>query len=154
MELKSTLKVFNESDLPSSPGIAQGQTTKRLAGSAEHPSERIGVILASFKPGTIEHLHWHLTEAFHYIISGRGIVRDIEGNSYEVGPGSVVYAPPGILGSHEWEIKEDLQLISIKATTDPEKIIQFTVDKSTMESKVDLDYLIKRGAAALKKSLY
>lgn len=154
MELKSTLKVFNESDLPSSPGIARGQTTKRLAGSAEHPSERIGVILASFKPGTIEHLHWHLTEAFHYIISGRGIVRDIEGNSFEVGPGSVVYAPPGILGSHEWEIKEDLQLISIKATTDPEKIIQFTVDKSTMESKVELDYLIKRGAAALKKSLY
>ncbi len=154
MELKSTLVVFNESDLPSSPGIAQGQTTKRLAGSAEHPSERIGVILASFEPGTIEHLHWHLTEAFHYIVSGRGIVRDIEGNSYNVGPGSVVYAPPGISGSHEWEIKERLQLISIKGTTDPEKIIQFTVDKSTMESKVELDYLIKRGAAALKKSLY
>ena len=154
MELKSTLKVFNEADLPSSPGIAQGQTTKRLAGNAEHPSERIGAIIATFKPGALEHLHWHLVESFHYIISGRGILRDIEGNSYEVGPGSVVYAPPGLLGSHEWEIIEQLQMISVKATTDPEKIIQFTVDKSTMESKADLDYLIKRGAADLKKSLY
>ena len=154
MELKSTLQVFNESQLTASPGSAQGQMTKRLAGSAEHPSERIGVILASYKPGSIEHLRWHFVESFHYIISGRGILRDIEGKSHPVGPGDVVYAPPGILGSHEWEIKEDLQLISIKATTDPEKIIQFTVDKSTMESKVDLDYFIKRGAAALKKSLY
>ncbi|MFC1798341.1 cupin domain-containing protein [Thermodesulfobacteriota bacterium] len=125
-----------------------------MAGSAKHPSERIGVILATFKPGTLEHLHWHLTEAFHYIISGRGVVRDIEGNSYDIGPGTVVYAPPGLLGSHEWEVIEELQLISVKGTIDPEKIIQFTVDKSTKESKVDLDYLIERGAADLKKSLY
>jgi mannose-6-phosphate isomerase-like protein (cupin superfamily) len=154
MELKSTLQVFNESDLPSSPGVVQGQTVKWLAGNAEHPSERIGAILASFKPGVLEHLHWHLTEAFHYIISGRAILRDIEGNSYDIGPGSVVYAPPGLLGSHEWEVIEELRLISIKGTTDPERIIQFTVDKSTKESKVELDYLIKCGAADLKKSLY
>ena len=37
MEIKSTLKVFSESDLPVSPGIAQGQTVKRLAGNDEHP---------------------------------------------------------------------------------------------------------------------
>lgn len=154
MELKSTLQVFNESHLTASPGSAQGQMTKRLAGSAEHPSERIGVILASYKPGSIEHLHWHLVESFHYIISGRGILRDIEGKSYPVGPGDVVYAPPGILGSHEWEIIETLQLISVKGTCDPERVIQFTVDKSTMESKADLNYLIKRGAADLKKSFY
>jgi len=154
MELKSTLKVFNAADVPSAPGIAKGQTTKRLAGNAEHPSERLGAILATFQPGSLEHLHWHLTESFHYIISGRGILRDIEGNSIEVGPGSVVYAPPGLMGSHEWEVIEQLQMISVKATTEPMKIIQFTVDKTTKESKADLDYLIKRGAADLKKSLY
>ncbi len=154
MKIKSTLQIFNEADAKVAPGIAKGQTTNRLAGGGDHPSERIGVILATFKPGAIEHLHWHLTEAFHYILSGRGIVRDIEGNSFEVGPGTVVYAGPGLAGSHEWEIIEELRMISVKATTDPMRIIQFTVDKNTMESKADLDYLISRGAAVLKESLY
>jgi hypothetical protein len=31
-------------------------------------------------------------------------MRDIGGNSYPIGPGSAIYAPPGIAGSHEWEI--------------------------------------------------
>jgi len=116
MELKSTLKVFNESEIPGGTGVTTGQTLKQLAGSAEHPSERIRAILASFKPGTHEKLHWHLIEAFYYVISGRAVMTDIEGKTYDIGPGSVVYAPPGIAGSHSWEIKEQLQLISFRAT--------------------------------------
>ena len=108
MELKSTLKVFNEADLPAVPGVTQGQILKQLAGSAEHPSERLTVRLASFKPGTYEELHWHLIEAFYYVISGRAVMTDIEGKTYDIVPGSVVYAPPGIAGSHSWEIKEAL----------------------------------------------
>jgi hypothetical protein len=63
MELKSTLKVFNESDDPPGSGIVPGQIRKRLAGTAFHPSERIMAIMASDEPGTVEHLHWHITEA-------------------------------------------------------------------------------------------
>ena len=154
MELKSALQVFNQSNEPVSPGVVPGLTIKKLAGCAEHPSERISVGLATFAPGTHEHLHWHLIETFHYIVAGRGIVRDIEGNSYNVGPGDVVYGPPGLLGAHEWEVKETLQLLTIKGTTAAERAIQFNIERATMESKAELGYLVERGAADMKKSFY
>ena len=77
-------------------------------------------------------------------------MRDIEGRTYDIGPGSVVYAPPGIAGSHEWDIKEPLQLLSVRATTDPEKNIQFEVDKASKESSIGFDYLMSRGGAKFK----
>lgn len=154
MELKSTLKVYNESDLEAGPGVVKGQTQKLLIGTDERPGERLRVILASFESGTHEHLHWHLIEAFYYVMSGTAVMTDIEGRQYDIGPGSVIYAPPGIAGSHSWEIKERLQLIAVRATTDPERTIQFTVDKSSKESKIEFDYLISREGAKFKKSLY
>jgi mannose-6-phosphate isomerase-like protein (cupin superfamily) len=154
VELKSALQVFNQAAVPVSPGVVDGLTIRKLAGDREHPSERISVGLATFAPGTHEHLHWHLIETFHYIVAGRGIVRDIEGNSYEVGPGDVVYGPPGMRGAHEWEVKETLQLLTIKATNAPERAIQFNIDRATMESRAELGYLVERGAADLKQSFY
>jgi mannose-6-phosphate isomerase-like protein (cupin superfamily) len=154
MDLKSALQVFNQSRVPTSPGVIDGLTIRKLAGSAENPSERISVGLATFGPGTHEHLHWHLIETFHYIVAGRGIVRDLEGISYDVGPGDVVYGPPGIRGAHEWEVRETLQLLTIKATNAPERAIQFSIDRATMESKADLDYLVERGAGDMKESFY
>ena len=149
-ELKSTLKVYNEGELKKGPGVVQGQTIKLLIGDKERPSERIFAGLATFKPGTYEHLHWHPTEVFYYVISGRAVMKDIEGKVYDLRPGSVVYAPAGIAGSHDWDIKEQLQLIFIRATTDPEKIIQFTVDESSKESSIEFDYLIRQGGAQFK----
>ena len=154
MTLKSSLQVFNQASVPQSPGVIPGLTIRKLAGDGDHPSERISVGLATFAPGTHEHLHWHLIETFHYIVAGRGIVRDIEGNSFEVGPGDVVYGPPGLRGAHEWEVKETLQLLTIKGTTDPERAIQFNLDRASMESTAQLDYLVARGAADMKKSFY
>ena len=153
-KVKSDLQVFNQRDVPESPGVIKGIMLRKLAGSAEHPSERISVGLATFAPGTHEHLHWHLIETFHYVLSGSAIVRDIEGNRYEVGPGDVVYGPPGVRGSHEWEVKDSLQLLTVKATNDPERAIQFNFDMETMASSAELDYLIDRGAADMKKSFY
>ena len=154
MNMESTLKVFNEAEVPAASGVTQGQTLKHLVGSAEHPSERINIRLASFKPGTIENLHWHLIEVCYYVISGRAVMTDIEGNTHDIGPGTVVYASPGIAGSHSWEIKETLQLISIRATTDSEKHIQFDVDPSTKQSTISLNHLSARKAVNFKKSLY
>ncbi len=152
-ELKSTLRVLNEADLESKPAEHPGQTRKNLVGNEERPSERLHVSLASFNPGAKAPLHWHLVEAVYYVISGRAVMEDIEGKVYEIGPGSTIYYPAGIAGSHSWDIKERLQLISIRATRDPEKLIQFRVDKSTRDSLVELDRLI-RHAATNFKSLY
>ena len=99
-------------------------------------------------------MHWHLIEVFYYVISGRAEMKDIEGRSYELRPGSVIYAKPGIAGSHSWQIKERLQLIGIRATADPEKTIQFDVDPVTQESTMPVERLAKRQAINIKKSLY
>ena len=150
MPIKSTLLVFNEADLKTEPGAAKGITVKTLVGNKERPSERLCVNLPTIQSGTLEHLHWHLIEAFNYVISGRAVVRDIEGRSYEIGPGSVLYAPPGIAGSHEWEVKEQVQLISPRATTDSERSIQFTVDKNSKVSSIEFDYLVRRAGSRFK----
>lgn len=81
MELKSTLRVSNETDVSSEPGVVGGMTVKQLCGVKGRSSEKITVRLATFKPGTLEHLHWHLIEVFYYVISGRAIMRDIEGRT-------------------------------------------------------------------------
>jgi len=155
MGIKSTLKVFNQSEVQGVQGVVgHGQLVKQLAGNAEHPSERLTVSLVTFEPGTHENLHWHLIEVFYYVISGRAVMQDIEGKTYDLGPGSVVYATPGIAGSHSWEIKERLQLIGVRATADPEKTIQFDVDPVTQESTMPIDRLAKRHAISFKKSHY
>jgi hypothetical protein len=66
----------------------------------------------------------------------------------------VIYAGPGIAGSHSWTIKEKLQLLGIRATADPEKTIQFDVDPATKESTMPVERLARRQAVSLKKSLY
>lgn len=155
MEIKSTLRVFNASEVQGVPGVLpQGQIVRNLAGSAERPTERLTVNLVNFEPGVHEHLHWHLIEVFYYVISGRAVMKDIEGRTHDLGPGSVIYAPPGIAGSHSWEIKDKLQLIGIRATADPERVIQFDVDPVTKESTMPVERLARRQAISLKKSFY
>ena len=46
MKLKSTLRVFNETELAPGPGVVKGQSQKQLAGDPNHPTERIIVRLA------------------------------------------------------------------------------------------------------------
>ena len=154
MELKSTLKVFNEANLPAYEGIYKGQMGKTLAGSTENPSERMEVRLVSMEPGTHAEPHWHLIEKLYYVISGRAVMTDIEGKTHDIGPGSVVYAPPGIVGAHSWEAKEAMQIICFRASTDIEASIQFEVDLSTKQSSVTLEKLANKQATTFKKSLY
>ena len=154
MKIKSELQVFNQAGEPETPGVIPGLTVKKLAGCADDPAERISVGLATFGPGTHEHLHWHMIETFHYVTAGKGIVRDIEGNSWEVGPGDVVFGPAGLRGAHEWEVKESLSLLTIKGTTSAERAIQFNIDSKTLQSSADMQYLVDRGVADMKQSFY
>jgi len=154
MELKSTLQVFNEADEPTIPGVTTGQTAKQLAGNERHPSERLMIRLVTFEVGAHARLHWHLIEAFYYVISGRAIMTDIEGKTMEIGPGTVIYAPPGILGSHSWKVTEKLQLIGVRATAEAEKAnLQFFVDTTTMDSSLSFNLLENMQAVSFK-SLY
>ena len=150
MEVKSTLQVVNEASLKWQTGVTDGQTIKALVGHADRPTDRIRTALATYEPGTIEALHWHPIEAFYFVISGHATVRNIEGEEFEVGPGSYIYAPPGIAGAHEWEVKESLQLLSMRASTESVRKMQFTVDKKTKRSYIDLDELARRGGISFK----
>ena len=154
MEVKSTLRVYNENEIERKKGVTKGQTQRFLIGTPEKPSERLRILRASYEPNSLEQLHWHTIEAFYFVISGHAIVRDVEGNSYEAGPGTVIYAPAGFAGAHEWEVPESLELLAVQATTDPQRKLQLTVDKTTMESKISLEELIERRGGVSFKSLY
>lgn len=150
MEIESTLLVLGESEVKAVPGVTQGQTLKALIGSGKYPADRLRVALANYEPGTVEQLHWHPIEACYFVVSGHAVVRDINGKEYQAGAGSIIYCPPGIAGAHEWEVKEKLQLLSIRGSTETNKKMQFTVDKKTKRSYIDLEDLVKRDAISFK----
>ena len=150
MEFESTLRVIDKSQVTELPGVVEGQTVQPLVGVPEFPSERVRVAVATFKPGTHEELHWHAIEVFYYVMAGSATVRDYHGREYPVSAGSAIYAPPGIAGAHEWEVKEALQILAVRATTESDKKMQFTIDKKTKRSYIDLDELAKRGGISFK----
>lgn len=150
MEIKSTLRVINQAEVKGQEGVIPEQRMQRLVGTDDCPTDRLRVGLASYKPGAKEELHWHPIEAFYYVLSGHATVRDYEGKEYEVGAGTAIYAPPGIAGAHEWEVKEGLTLLAVRGTTESDRKLQFTVDKETKRSYIDLEDLVKRGGASFK----
>jgi quercetin dioxygenase-like cupin family protein len=151
MELKPTLRVINQVDYPGKRGVTDGQTYQRLVGWPEvQQTDRVRVGRATYKPGTYEQLHWHPIEACYYVIAGHATVRNVNGEEFEVGPGSMIYAPAGIAGAHEWEVKEYLELLDIRATNETDKKMQYTVDKKTMRSYIDLEDIAYREAISFK----
>lgn len=150
MDVRPTLQVIDAAKIKARPGVTKGQMLKPIVGHDECPTDRVRTALATYEPGTIEQLHWHPIEAYYFVISGRAIVRDLQGNEYEAGPGTSIYAPPGIAGAHEWEIMEPTQLLSVRASTDATRKLQFTVDKKTRRSYIDLDELARRGGVSFK----
>jgi mannose-6-phosphate isomerase-like protein (cupin superfamily) len=144
MEIKSTLRVMHQSDVPGGPGVTPGQTYQKLIGVEDRTTDRVRLGRATYVPSTLEQLHWHPIEALYYVISGHGTVRDIEGNEYPVEAGSIIYAPAGLAGAHEWEVKESLELLDIRATNETGKKMQFTVDRATKRSYIDVEELTKR----------
>ena len=152
-ELKSTLLVFNETQLESKQGPHDRLTQKRLVGNDERPTERLFMNMNTLEVGTHVALHWHPTEALYYVISGRAVMADIEGKTCEISAGSVIYATAGIASAHEWEVTERMQILVIRATRDPQRLLQFIVDKGTQKSYIEYDALMKHGGGQFK-SLY
>ena len=151
MEFESTLRVIDKAQVKPVPGVVKGQTLQPLAGVPEFPSERVRVAVATFQPGVHEELHWHAIEVFYYVMAGSATVRDYHGKEYAVSAGCSIYAPPGIAGSHEWEVgKDGLQLLSIRATLEGHKRMQFTVDRETRRSYIELDELAKMDGVSFR----
>ena len=151
MDVRPTLRVINQAEVKEVPGIVNGQTLRPLVGVPEFPSERVRAAVAIFKPGVHELLHWHAIEVFYYVLAGSAIVRDYHGKEYPVGPGSAIYAPAGIAGSHEWQVgKDGLQLLSIRAALEGHKRMQFTVDRETRRSYIELEELAVMDGVSFK----
>jgi len=151
IEFESTLRVIDKAQVKPVPGVVEGQTLQPLVGVPEFPSERVRVAVATFKPGVHEELHWHAIEVFYYVMAGSAIVCDYHGREYPVGAGSAIYAPAGIAGSHEWQVGENgLQLLSIRAALEGHKRMQFTVDRETRRSYIELDELAKMDGVSFK----
>ena len=151
MDVRPTLRVINQAEVKEVPGIVNGQTLRPLVGVPEFPSERVRAAVATFKPGVHELLHWHEIEVFYYVLAGSAIVRDYHGKEYPVGPGSAIYAPAGIAGSHEWQVgKDGLQLLSIRAALEGHKRMQFTVDRETRRSYIELEELAVMDGVSFK----
>jgi mannose-6-phosphate isomerase-like protein (cupin superfamily) len=144
MDVRATLRVYAEGEVAGGPGVTPGQTYQKLIGVDDRPTDRVRLGRATYVAGTLEQLHWHPIEALYYVISGHATVRDVEGNGFPVGPGSIVYAPAGLAGAHEWEIAESLELLDIRATNDASRKMQFTVDRTTLRSHIDVEELAKR----------
>ena len=149
-EIESTLKVIYVADVEARQGgpPSRRQMVKSILGR-ETPTERLQVGVADFKQGGYAGLHWHTDERCYYCVSGRAILTDINGKAYNIGPGTAVYPPPGIAGSHSWDVKEDLQLIVIFSDWHSFSIPQFYVDKDK-NSTVDLERLIRAGQTSIK----
>jgi len=144
VEVRSTLQVHHVDDVPGGPGPAEGQIYQRLIGDDDRPTDRLRLGRSTHRPGTVEQLHWHPIEALYYVVSGSAIVRDVEGNEHEVRPGSLVYAPAGLAGAHEWEVRDNLELLDIRATNETSRKLQFTVDPATLRSSIGLEELARR----------
>jgi mannose-6-phosphate isomerase-like protein (cupin superfamily) len=150
MEIKSTLKIIDASKVAGAEGVIPEQQMQRLIGCTEVPADRLRIGLASYTPGAKEDLHWHPIEAFYFVLSGHATVRNYEGEEFEVGPGFAIYAPAGIAGAHEWEVKEGLSILAVRGTTESDRKLQFTVDKETKRSYIDLSDLVKRDGVNFK----
>jgi len=144
MEIASLLQVRHQTDVPGRVGVVPGQTYQPLIGVPDRMTERVRLGRATYGPGTLEPLHWHPIEALYYVVSGAATVRNVAGAAFEVDAGAFIYAPPGLAGAHEWEARESLELLDIRATTDAHRKMQFTVDRATLRSYIDVDELAKR----------
>ncbi len=150
-KIKPTMRVVSRNKVKDTPGIIKGQTVRPLCGSKQFPSERMRVGLAKFGPNLHEHLHWHSIEVYYYVLKGSAVVHDLKGKEYNVGPGDSIYAPAGLAGSHEWHIGEvGLELLSIRATNDGHRRMQFTVNRNTGESTIDMHELGRMDATSFE----
>jgi mannose-6-phosphate isomerase-like protein (cupin superfamily) len=151
-KINSSLVIVNEENVEARPSARHpGMTTKRLIGvGTPHPTERVYSVIAGYTAGAEEKLHWHLCEHAYYILEGNGVLKDIEGNHIDLRPGTLIYCPAGIGGSHAWRSETKMRLMSLGVWNDTVQIPQFDVDDKTGGSSLEPRYLIDAGLLKFK----
>ena len=152
-QLKSTLKFQQVEEVKAVPGQAgKGHTVKRMVGGPVTPTEQIEYIWNEYEPGVREPLHWHICEMAYYIVSGRAVLKDIKGKTYDLDPETLVYAPAGINGAHSFEAKTKLKMVELNAYADIEGpgVPWIIVDEKTKESTIELGSILKFGRTSLR----
>lgn len=147
-QLKTTLNFQQVQDVKAQPGQAgKGHMVKRLIGGHVTPTERVEYLWNEYEIGVREPLHWHLTEMAYYVVSGKAVLRDIRGKTYELTPDTLVYAPAGIAGSHSFEAKTKLEMLELNvyAGIDGPNMPWILVDEKTKMSTIEFDNILKFG---------
>ena len=101
MEKKSTLLVRKLADLPFQhprPGYR-----RQIICDENTPSESFYSGFVEMDPGEELALHYHDIDELQFIISGSGIVGDIDGREYLVEAGSFLICPAGKNGAHRYK---------------------------------------------------
>lgn len=83
-----------------SPAPAEHFTGKVLMGPLSHDPEALNALGVQFEPAARTDWHSHPAGQVLYVVSGTGRVGTDGGNTVEVSPGDVVYAPPGEVHWH------------------------------------------------------
>jgi len=105
------------------PGQARAYEPPKHAGTVNylylspqtHPGTKLEVIVgAPTRPGMGGHPHYHHdAEQIVFVLSGRGVT-EIEGATCEIGPGTLVYHPPGQV-HRELASSEDFRVLIVYA---------------------------------------
>ena len=97
--------------------------TKNLVGPESVGSEKIKVNITEYLPGYSHKLHVHPNqEEVIFVLSGKG-VSETNSDKKEIGPGSVVFVPPGVPhATINTEPSESLKAVIIKSPPGDEEV--------------------------------
>ena len=74
--------------------------TVRFGPLSDRSPEALNALAVHFDPGARTDWHTHPVGQVLYITNGAGLVQTEDGTTVEVGPGDVVYSPPGEVHWH------------------------------------------------------
>ncbi len=95
------MRIAHSAKVPSLPADAShfdGSVHMRNLGAVEAP--RGSALIVTFEAGARTHWHRHPEGQLLYGVDGAGQVGTREGETIDIGPGDLVYAPPGEVHWH------------------------------------------------------
>ena len=105
-----------------------GQDSYLMLTKGQFGSSNLAITWVDCAPGSEQRLHVHETqEQVYVIVRGSGVMR-VAGEEQEVGPGTMVYVPPG--SEHAIRNDGNETLTYISATAPPFDLEELTADQA------------------------
>jgi quercetin dioxygenase-like cupin family protein len=95
------MRIAHSAQVPSLPADAShfdGPVHMRNLGAVDAPAG--SALIVTFEPGARTHWHHHPDGQLLYGLEGAGHVATRDGETVDIGPGDLVYAPPGEVHWH------------------------------------------------------